>query len=62
MLGDGSRDGALNGSIPDPFCLCADSHGRMIISCLEDYTIRRFDPTADEQVPTRVGLRSVPLE
>ena len=52
VLGNGSRDGASEGSIPDPFCLCADSRGRMIVSCLEDYTIRRFDPTADEQVPT----------
>jgi hypothetical protein len=56
VFGNGSRDGGSDGGVPDPFCLCADSQGRMIVSCLEDYTIRRFDPTANDQVPSRATI------
>ena len=34
------------GSLEDPFALCIDSRGRLLITCLEGFTILRFDPSA----------------
>ena len=45
MYGTGQRGPHTEGALEDPFGLAVDSQGRLIISCLEGYTILRFDPS-----------------
>ena len=35
------------GALEDPFGLAIDSQNRLIVSCLEGYTIVRYDPSAE---------------
>jgi hypothetical protein len=45
VLGNGTRGSFTEGSLEDPFGLSVDSQGRLLISCLEGYTILRYDPS-----------------
>ena len=46
QVGNGIRGPPSTGSLEDPFALCIDSRGRLLITCLEGFTILRWDPTA----------------
>jgi hypothetical protein len=48
VLGTGNRGTHTDGSLEDPFGMAVDSKGRLIISCLEGYTILRYDPSLPE--------------
>ena len=47
VLGNGTRGDHTQGMLEDPFGLAIDSQNRLIVSCLEGYTIVRYDPSAE---------------
>lgn len=57
VLGNGRRGPHTDGSLEDPFGMAVDSKGRLIISCLEGYTILRYDPSqpAEKQLDCLAG-------
>jgi hypothetical protein len=46
VAGNGLRGSHVVQALMDPFGLAVDSKGRLLISCLEGYTILRFDESA----------------
>ncbi len=46
VVGTGERGAHTDGSLIDPFALAVDSRGRLLIACLEGYSILRFDGSA----------------
>ncbi len=48
VVGTGIAGPAEEGKLQDPFGLAVDSEGRLLITCLEGYTILRYDPTLPE--------------
>jgi len=48
VVGNGRQGPCEQGSLEDPFGLAVDSQGRLLIACLEGYTILRYDPTLPE--------------
>jgi hypothetical protein len=45
VVGNGSQGPCAEGQLDNPFGLAVDSEGRLLIACMEGYTILRYDPT-----------------
>jgi hypothetical protein len=59
VVGNGRQGPCEEGSLEDPFGLAVDSQGRLLIACLEGYTVLRYDPTLpDGQNLTRLAGQS----